>query len=141
MEEARESLAKLRVGNELDLGYQFADMRDAAEGGADEQDDPDGSKESGGFSALIQDRTSRKALAIGVGLMFVQQLSGINAIMFYAGQIYSSVPNTPDSTAAAYSTGMQAMQMLITLASAFFMDRAGRVPILLFAAIGQFASC
>ena len=28
-------------------------------------------------------------------------------------------------------------QLAITLSSAFFMDRAGRVPILLFAAVGQ----
>merc|ERR1712159_817651 len=61
--------------------------------------------------------------------------------MFYAGQIYASVPNTSDATANGYSTGMQAMQLLITGASAFFMDKAGRRKILLFAAIGQFISC
>jgi len=93
--------------------------------------------QEGGIGELCRDRISRKALFIGVGLMFVQQLSGINAVMFYAGQIFSAVPGTSDSTANAYSTGMQGMQMMITIASAFFMDRFGRVKILLFAAGGQ----
>jgi len=95
--------------------------------------------EAGGLSELCADPVSRKALRIGVGLMFVQQLSGINAIMFYAGQIFSAVPGTSDSTANTYSTGMQAMQVLITLGSAFFMDRFGRVKILLWSATGQCA--
>jgi len=93
--------------------------------------------EAGGLSELCGDALSRRALYIGMGLMAVQQLSGNNAIMFYAGQIFSAVPGTSDATANAYSTGMQGVQLVITCGSAFFMDTFGRVKILLFAVIGQ----
>jgi len=104
-----------------------------------QEDDKLGDREleDGGISELCGDRVSRKALFIGIGLMFVQQLSGINAVMFYAGSIFGAVPGTSDATANAYSTGMQGMQCFITFASALFMDRFGRVKILLFASIGQ----
>merc|ERR1711934_233069 len=59
--------------------------------------------------------------------------------MFYAGSIFAAVPGTSDATANAYSTGMQGMQCFITFASSLFMDRFGRVKILLFASIGQCA--
>lgn len=107
--------------------------------GADQDQLTEQQLEAGGISELCADPVSRKALRIGVGLMFVQQLSGINAIMFYAGQIFSAVPGTSDSTANTYSTGLQAMQVAITLGSAFFMDKFGRVKILLFASVGQCA--
>ena len=64
--------------------------------------------------------------------MFVQQLSGINAVMFYCGTILQSV-YSPD-TANLVAIGIQALQTVITIVSAPIMDKAGRVPVLLFAA-------
>ena len=72
--------------------------------------------------------------------MFVQQLGGINAVMFYAGTIFQAV--TPVvKTANAYASGIQAMQVVLTITSALFMDKLGRKPILLWAAAGQFLCC
>ena len=88
----------------------------------------------GGFAALCQG-TAPKALAIGVGLMFVQQLSGINAVMFYCGSILQSVYPDP-ATANTLAVGIQVMQVIITAISAPLMDKAGRIPILLFALVG-----
>jgi len=123
-------------------------MRDPTEGRHEDQFQDllperteNGDEAEGGLSALIGDATSRKALSIGVGLMFVQQLSGINAIMFYAGEIFSAVPGTSDATANGYSTGMQAMQVIVTFSSALFMDKFGRQKILLWAGTGQFLAC
>jgi len=124
-----------------DVGYveeQLAEMKDTVfTDGPDTRLD----EQASGMSEILEDPNSKKALFIGVGLMFVQQLSGINAIMFYAGEIFNSVPGTTQATANDYSTGMQGMQVAITLSSAFFMDKAGRVPILLFAGVGQFFMC
>ena len=71
--------------------------------------------------------------------MLVQQLSGINAIMFYSGTILQTVASS-SAEANTYATGMQGLQVIVTFSSAFFMDRAGRVPILLFAATGMVVS-
>jgi hypothetical protein len=71
--------------------------------------------------------------------MFVQQLSGINAVMFYCGTILQSV-FTP-SVANTYAVGIQGMQVVLTIVSAPLMDKAGRIPILLFAALGQCCAC
>ena len=86
------------------------------------------------MNALCQGNAP-KALAIGVGLMFVQQLSGINAVMFYCGSILQSVYPDPQ-TANMFAVGIQVMQVIITAISAPLMDKAGRIPILLFALIG-----
>jgi SP family facilitated glucose transporter-like MFS transporter 8 len=87
-----------------------------------------------GMNALCRGNAP-KALAIGVGLMFVQQLSGINAVMFYCGSILQSVYPDP-TTANMFAVGIQVMQVIITAISAPLMDKAGRKPILLFALVG-----
>ena len=51
--------------------------------------------ETPGCGAMCQG-VARKALFIGIGLMFVQQWSGINAVMFYCGTILENV--FPDPT-------------------------------------------
>ena len=40
------------------------------------------------FYEMISDAPTRKALFLGCGLMVVQQCSGINTVMYYAGSIY-----------------------------------------------------
>ena len=66
-------------------------------------------------------------------------LSSINAVMFYCGRVLRSV--FPPATANEVAVGIQVMQLIITIVSAPFMDKFGRVPILLFAAVGQCIAC
>ena len=66
-------------------------------------------------------------------------LSSINAVMFYCGRVLQSV--FPPATANEVAVGIQVMQLIITVVSAPFMDKFGRVPILLFAATGQCLAC
>lgn len=128
--EARNALKAYRKGATAeDLEFMLDNMRTS----------DDGDTKSGGLRELFGDRVNRKTLFIGIGLMFVQQLSGINAIMFYSGTILQTVAGT-SAQANEYSVGMQGMQVAVTFMSAFFMDRAGRVPILIFAASGMVVS-
>ena len=70
--------------------------------------------------------------------MFVQQLTGINVVMFYTSKILGSVWTDTD-TVMKVVTILQAVQCLITILSSPFMDRAGRKPLLIAASIGVVA--
>jgi len=83
---------------------------------------------------------ARRALFIGVTLQLVQQFSGINAVMFYAGGILEDVYPDSTTTANTWALGIQLMQMCVTAISAPFMDKAGRRFLLILAMIGMFCS-
>nr|KAF6487447.1 solute carrier family 2 member 8 [Rousettus aegyptiacus] len=64
-----------------------------------------------------------KPFIIGVSLMVFQQLSGINAVMFYAETIFEEA-KFKDSSLASVVVGI--FQVLFTAVAALIMDRAGR---------------
>ncbi|XP_054992652.1 solute carrier family 2, facilitated glucose transporter member 8 isoform X1 [Sorex araneus] len=64
-----------------------------------------------------------KPFGIGVALMAFQQLSGINAVMFYAETIFEEA-KFKDSSLASVVVGV--IQVLFTALAALVMDRAGR---------------
>jgi MFS transporter, SP family, arabinose:H+ symporter len=72
----------------------------------------------------------RRALAIGVLLAVFGQLSGINAIMYYAPVIFKA---TGSGTDAAFSETVTvgAVNLLCTFIAIWLVDRAGRRPLLL----------
>ncbi|PIK61040.1 putative solute carrier family 2, facilitated glucose transporter member 1-like [Apostichopus japonicus] len=71
-----------------------------------------------------------RPLIICTCLHLGQQFSGINAIMFYATEIYYQTGM--DDTQVAYSTvGTGAINVLMTIVAVFVVDRAGRKALLL----------
>ncbi|XP_077001655.1 solute carrier family 2, facilitated glucose transporter member 8 isoform X5 [Tamandua tetradactyla] len=64
-----------------------------------------------------------KPFIIGISLMAFQQLSGINAVMFYAETIFEEA-KFKDSSLASVIVGV--IQVLLTAVAALIMDRAGR---------------
>ncbi|KAK2502782.1 hypothetical protein MC885_017177, partial [Smutsia gigantea] len=64
-----------------------------------------------------------KPFIIGISLMVFQQLSGINAVMFYAETIFEEA-KFKDSSLASVFVGI--IQVLFTAMAALVMDRAGR---------------
>ncbi|XP_007942509.1 solute carrier family 2, facilitated glucose transporter member 8 [Orycteropus afer afer] len=64
-----------------------------------------------------------KPFIIGTSLMAFQQLSGINAVMFYAETIFEEA-KFKDSSLASVIVGV--IQVLFTAVAALIMDRAGR---------------
>ncbi|XP_031306357.1 solute carrier family 2, facilitated glucose transporter member 8 isoform X3 [Camelus dromedarius] len=64
-----------------------------------------------------------KPFIIGISLMAFQQLSGINAVMFYAESIFQEA-KFKDSSLASVVVGV--IQVLFTAIAALVMDRAGR---------------
>uniref|UniRef100_A0A453J4V2 Major facilitator superfamily (MFS) profile domain-containing protein n=1 Tax=Aegilops tauschii subsp. strangulata TaxID=200361 RepID=A0A453J4V2_AEGTS len=74
------------------------------------------------FQELNQ-KKFRMPLILGIGLLVLQQLSGINAILFYAGSIFKAAGVTNSNLAAC---GVGAIGLLATGATTWLLDRAGR---------------
>ncbi|XP_076007169.1 solute carrier family 2, facilitated glucose transporter member 8 [Genypterus blacodes] len=73
----------------------------------------------------LKDPGVYKPLVIGILLMFFQQLSGINAIMFYAESIFKQANFSPEnSEVATVIVGL--IQVIFTAVAALIMDKAGR---------------
>ena len=74
--------------------------------------------------------------SMGILIQFFQQLSGINSFFYYSSVIYRDLGIVPDTTTAV--TG--AVSVVATLISVFYIDRAGRRPLLIWGSIGMMCS-
>ncbi len=129
-DKARESMAKVTEPGQVDseLGKVEAQVtEEAAEGEAS-------------WSEVFSPRV-RKALIVGVGLSIFQQITGINAIIYYANTIFESagLVSTQSQTAATlYAIGLT--NVLATFIAVAYIDRFGRRPLLLMGLTGMFVS-
>jgi sugar porter (SP) family MFS transporter len=83
-------------------------------------------------------RSIRKPLIIGVGLAVFQQITGINAIIYYADQIFGFAGfSTPEDQAAATTWAIGAVNVLATFVAVAYVDRFGRKPLLLTGLVGM----
>ena len=80
----------------------------------------------------------RTPLMVGVGLAVFQQITGINAIIYYADKIFDAAgfSSVADQTAAT-TWAIGAVNVLATLIAVFFVDKLGRKPLLLAGLIGM----
>lgn len=72
----------------------------------------------------------RRALAVGVVLSLCAQFSGINAIMYYAPEIFKASGRSADG-AFASAVWVGAVNLLFTFVAVAWVDRVGRRPLLL----------
>lgn len=86
----------------------------------------------------LKRRSSIRALVIGIGLMFFQQMSGINAVIFYTTDIFKAANISLDSEVATIIVGV--VQVIATFVSTMVVDRLGR-RILLLASSSVMAIC
>jgi len=73
----------------------------------------------------------RPALVVGVGLAILQQVTGINTVIYYAPLIMQSAGIPSASGAILATAGIGAVNVLMTVVSMWLIDRAGRRPLLL----------
>ena len=85
-------------------------------------------------------RPSAPALTVGVGLALVQQLTGINTVIYYAPQIFEDAGLQSSSAAILASVSVSVVNILSTLIAIRFVDRLGRRPLLTIGLIGMTAS-
>jgi sugar porter (SP) family MFS transporter len=86
-------------------------------------------------------RRWHKPLVIGVGLAVFQQITGINAIIYYADRIFAAAGfATPAQQTAATTWAIGGVNVLATLIAVAFVDRLGRKPLLLAGLVGMAVS-
>lgn len=81
------------------------------------------------LSDLFTVRANLMALIISLGLMLFQQFSGINAVIFYAQSIFEAAGSTLDPAICTIIVGI--VQVVMTVASALLIEKAGRRVLLL----------
>jgi SP family xylose:H+ symportor-like MFS transporter len=78
----------------------------------------------------------KKALLVGIGLSILQQLTGINAILYYAPEIFKSLGSSTDVSLLETSI-LGVVNLIFTLLAIRFVDRMGRKPLLYIGSIGM----
>ena len=82
--------------------------------------------------AVVFHREWRRPLLIGIGLAVFQQITGINAIIYYANQIFASAGfATPSAQTTATTWAIGGVNVLATLIAIATIDRLGRRKLLL----------
>ncbi|XP_071649626.1 facilitated trehalose transporter Tret1 isoform X1 [Temnothorax longispinosus] len=79
---------------------------------------------------LVRTTASRKALLASLGGMLFQQLSGINAVIFYTVTIFQASGSSMKAEVSSIIVAI--VQMVMTGVAALIVDRAGRKPLLIF---------
>jgi sugar porter (SP) family MFS transporter len=83
-------------------------------------------------------RTWRFPLMLGVTLAVLQQFTGINAVIYYANQIFASAGfETPQQQMAATTWSIGAVNVMFTFVAVAYVDRLGRRPLLLWGLVGM----
>ncbi|XP_075148729.1 facilitated trehalose transporter Tret1-2 homolog [Haematobia irritans] len=82
------------------------------------------------FSDVFCIRSARNGLIISMLLMFFQQFSGVNAVIFYTVPIFKSAGSTLDPSICSIIVGF--VQVVMTFTSSLLIERAGRKSLLLF---------
>ncbi|MFW5486916.1 MAG: sugar porter family MFS transporter [Desulfovibrio sp.] len=82
----------------------------------------------------------RPALIIGVGIMLIQQATGINTVIYYAPTIFQMAGFTSEISAITATVSVGIINVLFTIVSIRLIDRLGRKPLLSFGLLGMSAS-
>lgn len=83
-------------------------------------------------------REWRRPLMIAIGLAVFQQITGINAIIYYANQIFASAGFATEASRAMVTTwAIGGVNVLATLIAIAFIDQAGRRKLLLAGLLGM----
>ncbi|CAG7784985.1 unnamed protein product [Allacma fusca] len=122
--EASEALRWLRGAKS---SQQVEEELEGIQRGVDE-----GKQESSSFVDLLKPAVLKPTL-ICLGLMVFQQLSGINAVIFYTTDIFTDAGSSLSPSTCTIIVGV--VQVVATVGSSLLMDRLGRKILLLFSEI------
>jgi sugar porter (SP) family MFS transporter len=116
--EARAVLARLRSGDPETIDQEVVEIKGEV------------SAKPGTWSDLGHP-VVKAALVVGVGLAILQQVSGINTVIYYAPTIVEFTGVNSSSSAILASVAVGLVNVGMTLVAIRLLDRAGRRPLLL----------
>ncbi len=96
-------------------------------------------QESGSLRQLLLPGL-RLALAIGVVLAVLQQITGINVFLYFAPEIFKAIAGAESEAALLQTVVVGAVNMLFTVVAIWTVDRWGRKPLMLVGFAGMGAS-
>nr|XP_003704535.1 PREDICTED: facilitated trehalose transporter Tret1-like [Megachile rotundata]XP_012143272.1 PREDICTED: facilitated trehalose transporter Tret1-like [Megachile rotundata]XP_012143273.1 PREDICTED: facilitated trehalose transporter Tret1-like [Megachile rotundata]XP_012143274.1 PREDICTED: facilitated trehalose transporter Tret1-like [Megachile rotundata]XP_012143275.1 PREDICTED: facilitated trehalose transporter Tret1-like [Megachile rotundata] len=120
---ARKSLIKLR-GNQYNVENELQKQKEDLENNA---------RMKTSFLVSLKSRSTVKSFIISYGLMFFQQLSGVNVVIFYVSTIFAK--SGSDLSPSESSIIVGAIQVIAVFLSTLVVDRLGRKILLLLSAI------
>lgn len=89
------------------------------------------------IGALFKTKAMFKRVIVATVTMFFQQWSGINAVLYYAPQIFKQL-GLAGNTTSLLATGVVGIVMfLATIPAVLYIDRVGRKPVLAIGALGM----
>ena len=83
-----------------------------------------------GFQMFLGNSNFRRAIGLGIGLQIIQQLTGINVIMYYAPRIFKIAGFTSTEHQLWGTVIVGVTNVLATFIAIAFVDRIGRKPIM-----------
>ncbi|BBL68487.1 sugar porter family MFS transporter [Methanoculleus chikugoensis] len=98
-----------------------------------------GVQKAGRWSDLLAP-SIRMPLFVGFGLAVLQQLTGINTVIYYAPTIFQFAGLHSAGASIAATAGVGAVNVLATVAAVVLVDRTGRRPLLLAGIAGMVVS-
>jgi MFS transporter, SP family, galactose:H+ symporter len=119
-DEAKAAIARIREVPASDpvVSREIADISSAVEAGHGSWSDL--------FTAAV-----RPALIVAMGLFFLQQLSGINAVIYYAPTVFGVAGFSSTATQVLATVGLGVVNVAATLVGMALIDRIGRRRLLL----------
>lgn len=118
-ESAVQSLQWLR-GAQYDCAAEIAELQAQCE---------ESRRSKASLASVLRRPSTLKAVSICFGLMFFQQMCGINAVIFFSKDIFDAAATGMNDGSCAILVG--AIQVVAVFASALIVDRAGRRLLLL----------
>jgi Sugar (and other) transporter. len=116
-DQARASLLRLR-GEGANVSQELQDIEHAAHAEVGKKVD----------YSVLWSPTVRPALIVGMTLFFLQQLSGINAVIYYAPEIFAHAGFDSGKTQTLATVGIGTVNFLTTILAMYLIDALGRRP-------------
>lgn len=137
-EEAKRVLVKIRP-RDSDVEAEFNAIKEydlQSRRAQQALEDPDQST----FTRILATPAVRRALTVGCLLQMVQQISGINTVMYYTASIFEMSGVYSKHKALLYSAGTALVNFVFTLVGLALVERAGRRKLTLFSLFGVIVS-
>jgi sugar porter (SP) family MFS transporter len=121
---AREALERVRPSGPEAIDQEIEEIQGTLGG------------ETGTWKDLLRPAV-KAALVVGIGLAILQQITGINTVIYYAPTIIQQAGIGSDSSAILASLGVGAVNVLMTVVALRLLDRTGRRTLLFIGVTGM----